>query len=199
MRRGAGLTTICAALVVPLRAAPGTAAAGRRYAVCVVAVGDSLAFVRSRRHGVREVTAGSRDLDVARDIRNAGGALGPVHGGRDPELQNLTCAITLVDAGDIVFLTSDGVSDNFDPVVAGSAVAVKKPAPPETRAPKEGRSSFSREKPSISDSVAVVFSTEGINFEPYTDFVNDFVVLFHTRTVKIRFGSKKFIILYIII
>lgn len=51
-----------------------------------------------------------------RDIRDAMGALGPVDGNK-PELGNLTLSMTIVDAGDIVFLTSDGISDNFDPVV----------------------------------------------------------------------------------
>lgn len=51
-----------------------------------------------------------------RDIRDAMGALGPVDGNK-PELGNLTLSMTIVDSGDIVFLTSDGISDNFDPVV----------------------------------------------------------------------------------
>ena len=37
--------------------------------------------------------------------------------GVNPELSNLTCSMTYVESGDIVFLTSDGISDNFDPVV----------------------------------------------------------------------------------
>lgn len=53
---------------------------------------------------------------TARNIRDAGGALGPVHGS-EPELNNLTCSLTISDPGDIVFMTSDGVSDNFDPVI----------------------------------------------------------------------------------
>jgi len=51
-----------------------------------------------------------------RDMRDAMGALGPVDGNK-PELGNLTLSMTVVDSGDIVFLTSDGISDNFDPVV----------------------------------------------------------------------------------
>lgn len=49
-------------------------------------------------------------------MRDAGGALGPVDG-VNPELHNMTCSMTMVDPGDIVFITSDGISDNFDPVV----------------------------------------------------------------------------------
>lgn len=56
-----------------------------------------------------------------RDMRDALGALGPVDG-TNPELSNLTCSMTEVESGDIVFITSDGVSDNFDPVVGKFAV-----------------------------------------------------------------------------
>lgn len=49
-------------------------------------------------------------------MRDALGALGPVDGNK-PELSNLTLSMTIVEKGDIIYLTSDGVSDNFDPVV----------------------------------------------------------------------------------
>ena len=58
-------------------------------------------------------------------MRDALGALGPVDG-QNPELNNLTCSMTEIEEGDIVFLTSDGVSDNFDPVV-GKFVVARKP------------------------------------------------------------------------
>lgn len=116
LRHDGGLTTLCAALVCPLHDS-------RQFAVCVVNVGDSLAFVFGKRHGVREITTGSHDIKSERDIRDAGGALGPVNG-RDPELHNLTCSMTIVDAGDVVYLTTDGISDNFDPVVTKIAVAM---------------------------------------------------------------------------
>ena len=61
-------------------------------------------------------------------MRDALGALGPVDG-NNPELNNLTVAMTIVDQGDIVFLTSDGISDNFDPVV-GKFAAVPRRAKP---------------------------------------------------------------------
>lgn len=61
-----------------------------------------------------------------RDMRDALGALGPVSGS-EPELNNLTVAMTVVDVGDIVFLTSDGISDNFDPVVGKFAMPRKPP------------------------------------------------------------------------
>lgn len=55
-------------------------------------------------------------------MRDALGALGPVEGNK-PELSNLTLSMTIVERGDIVFLTSDGISDNFDPVVGKFAEA----------------------------------------------------------------------------
>lgn len=61
-----------------------------------------------------------------RDMRDALGALGPVSG-KEPELNNLTVAMSVVDIGDIVFLTSDGISDNFDPVVGKFAMPKKEP------------------------------------------------------------------------
>ncbi|CAG2068198.1 unnamed protein product, partial [Timema podura] len=108
------LTTLTTAVVLPL-------ISSERYVVCVCNVGDSLAYVYSATHGVREITKGSHDIHCMRDMRDALGALGPVDG-QNPELNNLTCSLTEVENGDIVFLTSDGVSDNFDPVVGKFAV-----------------------------------------------------------------------------
>lgn len=71
---------------------------------------------------------GSHDITSMRDMRDALGALGPADGNK-PELGNLTLSMTIVDSGDIVFLTSDGISDNFDPVVGKFA----EPWTPNTR------------------------------------------------------------------
>lgn len=77
-----------------------------------------------------------------RDMRDALGALGPADGNK-PELSNLTLSMTVIDSGDIVFLTSDGISDNFDPVVGKFAEAwtpdVKlMPTTPASTAPHTG-------------------------------------------------------------
>ncbi|XP_014245938.1 PP2C-like domain-containing protein CG9801 [Cimex lectularius] len=103
------LTTLTAVLILPLTSPS-------RYIACACNVGDSLAYVYSAKYGVREITQGSHDVHRMRDMRDAMGALGPVDG-TNPELANLTCAMTEVEVGDIVFITSDGVSDNLDPVV----------------------------------------------------------------------------------
>lgn len=108
---GGALSTLTAAVVLPL-GPPHV----DRHVVCACNVGDSFGYVYSKKHGVREFTQGSHDILNMRDMRDALGALGPVSGNQ-PELSNLTLSMTIVEPGDIVFLTSDGISDNFDPVV----------------------------------------------------------------------------------
>ena len=106
----ATMTTLCVAVVCQLETSG-------RWGLCVVNVGDSLAFTYKTSKGVQEVTIGSHYDNEGRDMRCPGGSLGPVDG-YNPDLRNLTFSFTVLDSGDIVFLTSDGVSDNFDPVVA---------------------------------------------------------------------------------
>ncbi|PSN36973.1 hypothetical protein C0J52_15454 [Blattella germanica] len=109
------LTTLTTALVLPL-------ADSDRYVACICNVGDSLSYVYSAQHG-------SHDIHCMRDMRDALGALGPVDG-QNPELNNLTCSMTEVEEGDIVFITSDGVgkfavlppSDNLNLKTASGTV-----------------------------------------------------------------------------
>lgn len=141
LQEGGLLTTLTAAVVAeldpvsitgqqpPLYMGTSDSPQSGKFAVCVCNVGDSLAYVYSPRYGVREITQGSHDIHSMRDMRDALGALGPVDG-QNPELNNLTCSLTVIDQGDIVFLTSDGVSDNFDPVVGKFVVARKGNAKP---------------------------------------------------------------------
>ncbi|VVC33422.1 Hypothetical protein CINCED_3A025192 [Cinara cedri] len=103
------LTTLTAIVVLP-------STVDNHYVACCCNVGDSLGYVYSPKYGVRELTQGSHDVHRMRDMRDVMGALGPVDG-HNPELSNLTLSITQVDLDDIVFITSDGVSDNLDPVV----------------------------------------------------------------------------------
>ena len=111
IEKNATMTTLCVAVVCQLEEASG------RWGLCVVNVGDSLAFTYRKSKGVQEVTIGSHFDNKERDMRCPGGSLGPVDG-YNPDLRNLTFSFTILDHGDIVFLTSDGVSDNFDPVIA---------------------------------------------------------------------------------
>ncbi|EDW68191.1 PP2C-like domain-containing protein CG9801 [Drosophila virilis] len=113
---GGALSTLTIAVVLPLDGAPG------KYVVCACNVGDSLGYVYSKKHGVRELTQASHDISSMRDMRDALGALGPADGNK-PELSNLTFSMSCIERGDIVFLTSDGISDNFDPVVGKFAEA----------------------------------------------------------------------------
>ncbi|XP_035828462.1 PP2C-like domain-containing protein CG9801, partial [Aplysia californica] len=114
MAKEGGLTTLCVCMVCPVDNSD-------QHAVCCVNLGDSFAFIYSHNQGIREVTVGSHDVGSERDIRDAGGAIGPVDG-QNPELHNLTCSVTFCHHGDIVFLTTDGISDNFDPVVTKIAL-----------------------------------------------------------------------------
>ncbi|XP_043504112.1 PP2C-like domain-containing protein CG9801 [Polistes fuscatus] len=116
------LTTLTVCAVLPLESTTTTSGIRHnKFVACTCNVGDSLAYVYSRKTGVREITRGSHDIHCMRDMRDALGALGPVDGS-NPELNNLTLAITEVELGDVVFLTSDGISDNFDPVVGKFAI-----------------------------------------------------------------------------
>lgn len=109
---------------------PRSERAEHRYVCCVCNVGDTLAYVYSQKYGVRELTKGSHDINCNRDMRDALGALGPVDG-INPELSNLTLSITTLQRGDIVFVASDGLTDNFDPNVCRFSVNC---APPEAAA-----------------------------------------------------------------
>uniref|UniRef100_A0A915LGR1 PPM-type phosphatase domain-containing protein n=1 Tax=Meloidogyne javanica TaxID=6303 RepID=A0A915LGR1_MELJA len=119
LQEGGALTTLCVAFVAPVKDSDSS------VVLCVCNVGDSLCFVYNQTHGVNEITLGSHNIAQMRDMRDAGGALGPVDG-RNPQLHNLTCSMTFVEKGDLVFITSDGISDNFDPVV-GKFCSIKKP------------------------------------------------------------------------
>lgn len=112
LETGGALSTLTVAVILPLSDEQHSGMS----VVCCCNVGDSLGYVYSQNHGVREFTQGSHDVNSMRDMRDALGALGPVDGNK-PELGNLTLSMTIVEPGDIVFLTSDGISDNFDPVV----------------------------------------------------------------------------------
>uniref|UniRef100_A0A0A1X685 PP2C-like domain-containing protein CG9801 n=1 Tax=Zeugodacus cucurbitae TaxID=28588 RepID=A0A0A1X685_ZEUCU len=112
---GGSLSTLTIAVILPL-------ADDGKYVVCACNVGDSLGYIYSKKYGVREFTQASHDITSMRDMRDALGALGPADGNK-PELGNLTLSMTVIEKGDIVFLTSDGISDNFDPVVGKFAEA----------------------------------------------------------------------------
>lgn len=106
LKNSATLTTLSAAVVCEM-GTPG------EWGLFVCAVGDSPVYVYCpHTQQLIETTIGCHTSDGIRDMRMAGGALGPSHG-VTPDLSNLTYAFLPVYAGDIVFAVSDGVSDNF--------------------------------------------------------------------------------------
>ncbi|CAF4546520.1 unnamed protein product, partial [Rotaria magnacalcarata] len=69
----------------------------------------------------------SRNLNNERDMRSPGGALGMTMTEK-ADLSNLTYSLMEIEQGDFIFLTSDGVSDNYDPCVSGCAASIKTPS-----------------------------------------------------------------------
>mmetsp|Transcript_26069 Transcript_26069/g.56921 ORF Transcript_26069/g.56921 Transcript_26069/m.56921 type:complete len:415 (+) Transcript_26069:212-1456(+) len=87
-----------------------------QWAAMSLGVGDSCAFVyRKQQKRVDEITYSGHN-GAYRDPRWVPGALGYAQGD-EADLNNMCCTLTLLDEGDIVFLTSDGVADNFDPIL----------------------------------------------------------------------------------
>ncbi|VEN44972.1 unnamed protein product [Callosobruchus maculatus] len=136
------LTTLTVSVVLPLkqnlRKHPVVASgeekmeSERQYVCCTCNVGDTLAYVYSKKYGIREITKGSHDVTCSRDMRDALGALGPVDG-INPELSNLTLSITTLHRGDIVLVASDGMTDNFDPNVCKYTVNLPNAVPVDTK------------------------------------------------------------------
>ena len=88
----------------------------KSWALCVVSVGDSPCLVwKHKREVVEEVTSVVEE-GKERDLRDCGGCLG-ANVGTQPDLSNLMCYFVPVARNDVVFLASDGVFDNFDPVI----------------------------------------------------------------------------------
>eukprot|EP00117_Sycon_ciliatum_P040854 scpid57421/ scgid29964/ PP2C-like domain-containing protein CG9801 len=118
IKQNATLTTLVTCCVCQI--------ADGRWVVCAVNVGDSFAYIYSVPNGtVREVTVYSHQ--GPRDMRLAGGTLGPFDG-YSPDLANLTCSFTFVEPDEILFALSDGVYDNFDPVVLRMATGPPQPS-----------------------------------------------------------------------
>lgn len=120
LRHEATTTTLCIAIICELMPPRGPT----RWACCLVSVGDSLAYVYRRRFNVVEELTSVIHVGSERDMRDCGGCLGP-HVGTEPDLENLFLIFAPVEESDIVFLTTDGVSDNFDPVVRKEAQSLK--------------------------------------------------------------------------
>lgn len=90
-------------------------------------------------------------------MRDALGALGPVDGNK-PELSNLTLSMTIVEKGDIVFLTSDGISDNMD-VVVGKFAEGEPDASESNFVPAEPLKEMPSKRQSTSKSASSIITT----------------------------------------
>lgn len=175
----AHLTTLTSAVLLPVSESSSV--------LCTCTVGDSLAFVfrKDTKSVVREVTEASHDISSVRDMRNALGALGGVSDGRRPELGNLSISLaTGLQKGDIVFLTTDGVSDNFDPVVGRIATSTTSPSKQQTvnsRSGKQRMSPQERHAASLQQMAQVIATDEllerdSITTESLTRSLISFVV-----------------------
>ena len=126
IEHGGTTTTLCVAVVVEIQEAKEN-----KWGLCVVSVGDSPCYVwRNEDLVVHEVTAATH-LGKERNIRDSGGCLGADLGDH-PDLSNLLCCFVPVAEGDIVFVVSDGISDNFDPVCLKEAVPISQSISPTT-------------------------------------------------------------------
>ncbi len=106
-----GTTTILGGVVMPLRDALG------KFMFFFVSVGDCKAFCwKGPTNRFVDVTVGARGDNDARD---PGGRIGPQAKQGLPDLRNLQVGSCVCEAGDMIVLTSDGVSDNFDPQFSG--------------------------------------------------------------------------------
>lgn len=118
IKHGGTTTTLTVAMVCELQSNPRITG---HWGLCVVSVGDSPCFLyQPDLCKIYEVTAGAH-MGKGRDPRDAGGCLG-ANIGDDPDLANLICCFLPISDNDIVFLTSDGISDNFDPVILKQAI-----------------------------------------------------------------------------
>ena len=127
IEHGGTTTTLCVAVAVELQ----DPKAGCKWGLCVVSVGDSLCYVwRNEEKEVFEVTSDMHS-GKERNPRDCGGCLGCDLGDR-PDLSNLICCFVPLSEGDIVFVMSDGIVDNLDPVILKDAVSVSQQSTPTT-------------------------------------------------------------------
>jgi len=118
-------------LTAPPQSSPAQSAAVEsnfcnRVAVCV-GIGDCKAFRYSRREEkVIEISRGNR-IDV-KDATDPGGRLGSYHDDGAPDLRNLQCYYAEVEDGDLVWIVSDGIHDNWNPIHLGAPVKRFRPS-----------------------------------------------------------------------
>ena len=126
INHGGTTTTLCVAIIVELLEPRG---GGAKWGLCIVSVGDTLCYLwRGEAQVVHEITA-AMHMGKDRDPRDCGGCLG-CNLGDQPDLSNLLCCFVPIFDEDIVFIVSDGVTDNTDPVILKEALAEGQPISP---------------------------------------------------------------------
>ncbi|WIA19408.1 hypothetical protein OEZ85_004028 [Tetradesmus obliquus] len=110
------LTTLVGAVVLQQRMRSG------KHCCLSVVIGDSPSYVwRAAAREVEELNYQPPLHGFHRDPRICPGCLGYALGDA-PDLSNISYSVTSLDKGDVVFLASDGIADNFDPVGAVHAL-----------------------------------------------------------------------------
>ena len=100
-------SSLCAAVVCPI--------GRKKWGLCVVSIGDVACYVwRNKKGMVYEATFAARH--GLEDVSHHRGYLGSPWG-EQTDMNDCTCCYVPVADDDVVFLTSKGISDNFDPVV----------------------------------------------------------------------------------
>jgi hypothetical protein len=108
----AGTTTLLGGVLAPVDRMD------RVFCFLFISVGDCKAFCRKSATGkFIDLTMGSRN-NVS-DAKDPGGRVGPQMKGGMPDLRNLRVSYCICEENDILVLTSDGLSDNFDPEFQG--------------------------------------------------------------------------------
>merc|ERR1711991_612959 len=108
----AGTTTILGGLLAPVLGSEGL------FCFMFISVGDCKAFCRKATTGkIIDLTLGSRN-NVS-DAKDPGGRIGPHNKNGMPDFRNLRISYCICEEGDLLILTSDGLSDNFDPEFQG--------------------------------------------------------------------------------
>ena len=104
-----GTTTLIGGVLLPFSTA---------FQFSFVSIGDCKAFLRIAETG-EFVDLNSHNRAHCRDSKDPGGRIGFCDKDGEPDLRNLFVGKCFCSFGDLLFLMSDGVSDNFDPELQG--------------------------------------------------------------------------------
>ncbi len=165
------MTTLCCSVTLKLKDSSSSSSSNgsstnnnnSSWVVCTLSIGDSTSYVFNRSKGVFELTWGARNIHNDRDMRNVGGALGHVYGNK-PDVSNMNYSLMYIKENDIVFLVSDGVSDNLDPIVSQTARRVTQILEPSLNSKKTNDSA--RRDSASSNSIKLKKSPSSVNSSP---------------------------------